>query len=100
MTAAPPKPPSPAAIAATRRKLTNRIIACSDNIERERGEGAIAQMDSETMIQIARAKLDSAERQVGARLDSEERSTNLVQAGKREMFNAEAALRVRTGQGI
>jgi hypothetical protein len=40
------------------------------------------------------------EREVGARLDSEERTTNLVQSGKREMFNAEAALRVRTGQGI
>lgn len=70
------------------------------NAQREQGEYEIAMTDLELQRQTAAAKIESDERKVGATLDNARELEAMNIDNKRQLFNAEAALAVRTGSGI
>jgi hypothetical protein len=70
------------------------------NVERERAEGEQAMVDATLDREVAIAKLVSADQQSTENRASQERMQALDLDNKNQLFNAEAALRVRTGEGI
>lgn len=69
-------------------------------IERERAEAIQAQTDRQFDREIAIAKMDQDGQLTAAELASKEKLEMLNLANERELFSAEAALRVNTGAGI
>jgi hypothetical protein len=69
-------------------------------IERERSEAIQAQTDRQFEREMAIANMDQDGQLTAAELASKERLEMLNLANKRELFSAEAALRVNTGAGI
>lgn len=70
------------------------------NQSREQAEYDIAMGDQAIKRDTALLKIDSEERRTAAELQAEERLNALRLDQDRQLFNAEAALRIRTGQGI
>ena len=70
------------------------------NRQREQGEYQIAMTQTSVDRELAVAKLASQERTTANMLASQERLKAIEIDTKRQLFNAESALRVRTGQGI
>lgn len=69
-------------------------------IERERSESAQAQVDQQMNRELAIAKMEQDGVMTREELDRKERLEMIKLNDQRERFNAEAALRVRTGAGI
>lgn len=72
----------------------------SYQIERERAEAIQAQTDRQFDREIAIAKMDQDGQLTAAEIASKEKLEMLNLTNDRELFNAEAALRVNTGAGI
>ena len=70
------------------------------NKEREQGEFEIAMTEAAINRDTTLLKLDQAERLAAASLQSKERLESLKIDNERQIFNAEAAIKVRQGSGI
>lgn len=70
------------------------------NKEREQGEFEIAMTEAAINRDTTLLKLDQAERLAAATLQSKERLESLKIDNERQIFNAEAAIKVRQGSGI
>jgi hypothetical protein len=70
------------------------------NKQREQGEYEIAMTDSSIERDTTLMKLDQTERMASAALQSKERLEALKIDNQRQLFNAEAAIKVRQGSGI
>ena len=70
------------------------------NKEREQGEFEIAMTEAAINRDTTLLKLDQAERLAAATLQSKERLESLKIDKERQIFNAEAAIKVRQGSGI
>ena len=70
------------------------------NVERERAEGQQNMIDAQLEREIALTKLQHDGQLQDAKMATEERLKLLELDNKNALFNAEAALRVRTGEGI
>lgn len=70
------------------------------NVERERAEGEQAMMENQLQRELVIAKLQQDGQMTREELDRKERLELLKLDSARQLFNAEAALRVRTGAGI
>jgi hypothetical protein len=79
-------------------EFRNRNLAY--NIERERAESAEAHMDAAMQRELTIARMESDGNLSREELSRKERLELIKLQSEREMFNAEAALRVNTGAGI
>ena len=70
------------------------------NKQREQGEYEIAMTEAGINRDTTLLKLDQAERLAAANLQSKERLESLKIDNERQIFNAEAAIKVRQGSGI
>ena len=70
------------------------------NKEREQGEFEIAMTEAAINRDTTLLKMDQAERLAAATLQSKERLESLKIDNERQIFNAEAAIKVRQGSGI
>jgi transcriptional regulator GlxA family with amidase domain len=70
------------------------------NVERERSNSVQNQMNNELQREITIAKMAQDGEMTREELERKERLEMLKLQNSREMFNAEAALRVKTGAGI
>jgi len=70
------------------------------NQRREQGEFVIAQTHEQNLRDMKMLSISSDERKTAAQIEADAGIAHLEIDNKRELFNAEAALRVNTGQGI
>lgn len=80
--------------------LQMRRESLAYNIERERAESIQANNEAQLQREMALAKMEQDGSMTREELARKERLEMLKLADERERFNAEAALRVRTGAGI
>jgi hypothetical protein len=83
-----------------RQELEFRHQNLAYNIERERAESAEAHMDAAQQREIMIAKMQADGQLTREEMERKERLELIKLNSAREMFNAEAALRVNTGAGI
>ena len=82
------------------REIAVRERTLAYNIERERAESEQSARDAALSRDLALLKMDREEGLSREELDRKERLELVKVQDQRERFNAEAALRVRTGSGI